>query len=357
MRAMAGDLAGRLGGSRGTDRVLRGAGKRYEITRDGFREIAAGGDLRRMAFVDGGNAVISESPVFVAAVNRVYYALFRGAEKLRPRAANRLQFLSYVLAGAAGSSGGGTAEYAVRLFPYGDAGGLPREDDMAASTDRIEQFMEGEGRLAGEAVRRAERGRAGGAGRARQGGHAGARRLAARPAEGGEKVRGRPVPRGGGQGGSRVRAGEDQQAGHRVRRPAAGPHTGDLRGGRAAARVVHQGGREDIAWRPRVRHGGKAAPAVAVPVQVRDTAGAVRADGEAEISSVLHSLAANSGDASMPGYPYGLIDADRFAKVRSGEIPAFRAELGARASSDCSLSRILRYEAMQSAHDWLNRVT
>ncbi len=357
MRAMAGDLAGRLGGSRGTDRVLRGAGKRYEITRDGFREIAAGGDLRRMAFVDGGNAVISESPVFVAAVNRVYYALFRGAEKLRPRAANRLQFLSYVLAGAAGSSGGGTAEYAVRLFPYGDAGGLPREDDMAASTDRIEQFMEGE---AGSLARRfAELS------------------VAARVARD-ELGKGDMLVL---DGSLRDRLkGEKKYADDLYR--AAADRGVVVCGLAKTSRLVTESGDPLLARILEISEGAALPPAWYIRVAEKISPGgrgfvmAVKLHprsrflfrfeilreqyeqmGEAEISSVLHSLAANSGDASMPGYPYGLIDADRFAKVRSGEIPAFRAELGARASSDRSLSRILRYEAMQSAHDWLNRVT
>jgi hypothetical protein len=34
-----------------------------------------------------------------------------------------------------------------------------------------------------------------------------------------------------------------------------------------------------------------------------------------EKNHILASLVANSGDIAMPGYPYGSIDADRFAQV------------------------------------------
>ena len=52
----------------------------------------------------------------------------------------------------------------------------------------------------------------------------------------------------------------------------------------------------------------------------------IGAEGTAE---VLASLAANSADAALPGYPYALVCADRFARVRRDEatMPARRLGL------------------------------
>ncbi|MEX2714659.1 MAG: DNA double-strand break repair nuclease NurA [Candidatus Sigynarchaeota archaeon] len=46
---------------------------------------------------------------------------------------------------------------------------------------------------------------------------------------------------------------------------------------------------------------------------------------QGQIESVLASIAANSRDISLPGYPYGLVDADMFARVAGQEIKYYAA--------------------------------
>lgn len=48
---------------------------------------------------------------------------------------------------------------------------------------------------------------------------------------------------------------------------------------------------------------------------------------ERQIDEVLYRLAENSSDIGMPGYPYGLVDADHRARVRSDEIGKYQAML------------------------------
>jgi hypothetical protein len=44
-----------------------------------------------------------------------------------------------------------------------------------------------------------------------------------------------------------------------------------------------------------------------------------------DVGSVLSDLALNAKDICFPGYPYGLVDADRFARVQSWEVEQHRA--------------------------------
>ena len=76
-----------------------------------------------------------------------------------------------------------------------------------------------------------------------------------------------------------------------------------------------------------------------------------------EVKSILASIAANARDVSMPGYPYGAIDADRFAKVRVREVSMHKnmldAELVGRPDGEAIASQ-MRFMSM---HHALNRVT
>ena len=70
--------------------------------------------------------------------------------------------------------------------------------------------------------------------------------------------------------------------------------------------------------------------------------------GRAGTERVMASPAANSGDAHTPGYPYGLVDADRFAQVRNDETVRYGALLGHRIRSGMD---------MRPQHGLLNEVT
>jgi hypothetical protein len=77
---------------------------------------------------------------------------------------------------------------------------------------------------------------------------------------------------------------------------------------------------------------------------------------EADVSEILGSLTSNAGDAGFLGYPYGLIDADRRARVRVEEQNYYQgclfAGLGA---SDCRM-RLFTCIRTGDAHGVLDRM-
>jgi hypothetical protein len=79
--------------------------------------------------------------------------------------------------------------------------------------------------------------------------------------------------------------------------------------------------------------------------------------GTAEINSILASLAENAQDVSMLGYPYGAIDADRFAQVRMDEISMYKGIVLSEMLKRPEWKKLQRYSASMSAHDVLNGVT
>lgn len=73
--------------------------------------------------------------------------------------------------------------------------------------------------------------------------------------------------------------------------------------------------------------------------------------GDGGAGMVLASLAANSSDAALPGYPYGLSSADRFARVRHDEAAAFTIQLRALMGAGPR-----RAAGLNEQHEYLNRV-
>jgi len=76
-----------------------------------------------------------------------------------------------------------------------------------------------------------------------------------------------------------------------------------------------------------------------------------------QVGLILSSLAANSMDIGFPGYPYGLVDADRFARVTMVEKSAYEFQFRAILSSQKPLWRkISKYLRSSDAHEILNRM-
>lgn|GEM_PF-197781 len=77
--------------------------------------------------------------------------------------------------------------------------------------------------------------------------------------------------------------------------------------------------------------------------------------GEAEL--IFSALAENSIDLGFPGYPYGLIDADRFARISMNEKAAnefqFRAALSSQKQTWDKISKFVR---ASDAHEILNKL-
>ena len=77
--------------------------------------------------------------------------------------------------------------------------------------------------------------------------------------------------------------------------------------------------------------------------------------GSGEIGGVIGSIAANSGDPSFPGYPYGLISADRYARVRGAEAAVHRRIMLAELGRHDMGRTMVEHTLLLSAHQTLNR--
>ena len=75
---------------------------------------------------------------------------------------------------------------------------------------------------------------------------------------------------------------------------------------------------------------------------------------ETDFSSITSALATNSKDISFPGYPYGLIDADSFARVSRDEIDTYRVPLMSEISRLGKWKKISRHICSGDAHSVLD---
>ena len=76
-----------------------------------------------------------------------------------------------------------------------------------------------------------------------------------------------------------------------------------------------------------------------------------------ELNSVLSSLVENCQDVAMLGYPYGAIDADRFAQVRRDELNMYQGFMMAEKMRHPEWKKLQKYSASLGAHNDLNGVT
>jgi hypothetical protein len=79
-----------------------------------------------------------------------------------------------------------------------------------------------------------------------------------------------------------------------------------------------------------------------------------RAMSEEDFCNVTSALASNSKDISFPGYPYGLIDADSFARVSDSEIEKYQVPLMAEISKLGKWKKISRHICSGDAHSMLD---
>lgn len=75
-----------------------------------------------------------------------------------------------------------------------------------------------------------------------------------------------------------------------------------------------------------------------------------------EIEKYICSLAENAKGSCFPGYPYGLIDADRFARVSENETLAQNLQLFSFASGSDVLERLKKCLKTSDAHEFLNKI-
>jgi hypothetical protein len=79
-----------------------------------------------------------------------------------------------------------------------------------------------------------------------------------------------------------------------------------------------------------------------------------RSMSEEDFCSTTSALASNSKDISFPGYPYGLIDADSFARVSENEIEKYRVPLVSEISKLGKWKKVSRHICSGDAHSVLN---
>lgn len=77
---------------------------------------------------------------------------------------------------------------------------------------------------------------------------------------------------------------------------------------------------------------------------------------KSEIESVIASLSANSKDFKFPGYPYGLVDADKMASVSKREARRYRTRLKAQAEGSDQWKEIKKHLSSTDAHDRLDEL-
>lgn len=75
---------------------------------------------------------------------------------------------------------------------------------------------------------------------------------------------------------------------------------------------------------------------------------------EEQINAILTQLVRNSSDLTFPGYPYGLVDADRFARVSFQEVDYYKALLLSQLSDVGKWEKLSRHVRAKDAHDVLN---
>lgn len=73
-----------------------------------------------------------------------------------------------------------------------------------------------------------------------------------------------------------------------------------------------------------------------------------------EVEEILAQLAINSSDVSFPGYPYGLIDADRFARIRNDEVGHYQSIILSEISKLGKWDKFARHMRAIDAHNVLN---
>ena len=75
-----------------------------------------------------------------------------------------------------------------------------------------------------------------------------------------------------------------------------------------------------------------------------------------EIELIISSLAENSKDIGFPGYPYGLIDADRFARVSATDQSVNEFQFRASIAQKKIWEKIAKFVKSSDAHEILNKL-
>ena len=363
--------------------------KKYTISTDSFDEIPDADEPRRIAFVDGGSELLEEAPAFLIGMNRVYYSLFRGNKRQRPVMHPRMEFFTCLTSSA--PTGHAVASdtprnstlgparhrptvhtpsapaasrnlYSVKLFTHSPADRirLPPDDELGITEEDIRKHGTSRVGLLGMPRKMAE--------------WAVAESVVATELAAGDVL---------------VMDGTLQSGSGRESAFAAKVYNRAVQKGVVVCGLAKTTTLTTVDNRPLVRHASEVAKAAGLEdrrwfarIGERATADdkaytfivklhekseyafrfGILAEqywpmNRGEVESVLASVAANSRDIAMPGFPYGAIDADRFAKVRMREAAMYRDMLGAEMLRKPGGAEVAAQIRSMSAHQVLNRVT
>lgn len=332
-------------------------GSKYPIEPGRFVEIRADSQPRKIAVVDGGSGILEKSLSFLIMINRTYFSIFRGGGREEPKTKPRVEFFSTVTARVGRRVGSGWIRYSTEIYPRGpeDVEYLPgkkllhdgndaseREWDMVSSMAR--KFAEWSMCL----------------------------HVVEKELSGGDVL----VIDGS------LQTSFKNEAKHADRVYDAARRKGVIVCGLAkTSRLVTASGESLLArvteiskdveygrWYVRVSDGispddrGVLLVAKFHPLSefvfrfeiLRDQF--VEMD-DGEVNSILASIAANSADAAMVGYPYAAIDADRFAQVRLNELDMYRNMILAEATKVSGWRSIYEQCEEATVHQRLNEVT
>jgi hypothetical protein len=358
VRSLVGELGRKLTQREHSDILLNGKGKQYVIEPKEFCEITQVQNPRKIAFIDGGDGPLEESPNFLITINRVYFSLFQGKKRIKPKTKPRIQFFSYVVSQIHTKEGRKEVSYDTRLFPYDteDKSYLPSESDLHSDTEGATVLQES--RLNSLARRFAEW------------------RLAIKVVQD-ELEKGDMIVMDGS-----LQTNFKNEIRYASRLYDIAMKKGVIVCGLAkTSRLITEAGDPLLARISEIAEDVKYDKwyiRVAEEVSADDMGFMLAAKfhpnsnfvfrfeilreqfnemDEIEINSVLSSLAENSQDVSMLGYPYGAIDADRFAQVRMDELNMYRGIIISEMMRHPEWKRLQKYGESISAHDILNGVS
>lgn len=354
LKRLVADLGTRLDRQAHSDVILN-AKDALPLEPSRFSEIKPVCTRRKIAFVDGGNGLLSESANHLITINRVYFSLFEGRNRVRPQTLNpRTEFFSYVLLTPEDSR----IKYAARLFPYAedDWQYLPEENHLQGDIERYSVLQSSY--FASLSRRFAE--------------WQTALMVVESELESGDVL----VMDGS------LQTGFTNEKHYAKKLYDAAVGKGVIVCGLAkTSLLVTESGHPLLA---RIAEIARDVPYDTWHIKVADRLSpdsegfmlAVRLHGESrfvfrfeilrdqykemtpeEVNSVLGSLAENSADVSMIGYPYGALDADRFAQVRTNELSMYRTYVQSEMLKRPEWRRMQTYDTSLTAHDVLNGAT
>ncbi|MFZ8922662.1 MAG: DNA double-strand break repair nuclease NurA [Nitrosopumilaceae archaeon] len=359
VKSLIEELGAHLSQKEHSDVVLNnGKGKQFLIEPSEFSEIKPVSNPKKIAFVDGGDGPLEESPNFLITINRVYYSLFQGKARVKPKVNPRVQFFSYVTSSISTVDGKKSVSYETKLFPHNpdDKKYLPAESDLTSSTEST-SVLQG-ARLNSLGRRFAEW------------------QLAIHVVET-ELEKGDMIVMDGS-----LQTNFKNEIKYANKLYDLAMRKGVIVCGLAkTSRLITESGDPLLArvaeiaenvnhqkWYVKVAEEVSADDrgfmmAVKFHPQsrfvfrfeiLREQFSEMSPD---ELDLVLGSLAENCTDVAMIGYPYGAIDADRFAQVRREELTMYQGLIMSEKLRRPEWKRLQKYSASLAAHDVLNGVT